>query len=637
MPSLSLVLPITENDIADLLGSEDPRGVLSRAPAPRVASVIVLQQIPALSAKMERIDRILARALSELLQGTQRPLDLKYLREAAIKGFDAGALKRALSMLEGQGISLSHEADFRIAQPTRPNGSLNPNFSVDIIARRSPSSYSTLDHSVKRLGLNDPQGRTVNRIIAEPDEHLHVHGYPGSGKSHLIQTLTTALPAKKTLILAMTKSQLDALFQRVASDEVKGDTFSSLAASIIDEMLMPGQWNPGRRAYQSYNVTNQQIAEHLSLGWVGTMKPALVADVCRRTVMSYCYTSHTEIGEHHIPKTGARLSAVDKAALVQYSWHFWEQTILPEKGTDFLPLRGYHAIKYVALKHWSIPDIYAHVIIDEAHDLTSPMMQILDRSPGRVITMGDKFQRLEGRAPSRSYAVRRSDLDLTMRAGREMESVLNPLIEGHPLASGESPLRATDNVKTVCDYYDRPSIPDAPCTILVGGQWQLFEYFQRLSHEGVKFTLLPGSYAQFQSFAEGLIDLFHDGVRAKNSFLFRYPDWESLQNASQNIKAFQRIESMLRKGYTRTQLDASLMNIVPLAKAKYLLGRVDDARNLEFQSVMLTPELIPRGSTLRNDHFLASAVSRLYVGASRAKNRIILPGYMMDWLKDQKS
>lgn len=633
----ALVLPISADQIDDLLRAEKPSGWLLSASASRIASIIILQQLPSLMQKTESPERLMSSALSDLMKGTQKPSDLQYLRTMASKSFDRKKLKEAMSLLPDSGVSLCDPEDLRYTQPTRADGSLNPGFSEEILSRRSPSSFSSLDPQLSKLGLNDPQGRAVNRIVSEPDEHIHIQGYPGAGKSYLIQTLTTVLPARKTLILAMTKSQLDGLFARVSSDEVVGKTFSRMAADIITDMSLPGQWRESRRSYQSYNVSGQQIADHLGFRSIRNLSPDVVADICRRTVMSYCHTPHTHIGDHHLPVIRDRLDRVDKAALIQYAQYFWEQTIAPEKGTDFLPLRGYHLIKLVALKQWAIPDRFSHVIIDEAHDLSGPMIQILDRSAGCVITLGDKFQRLEGKAPERKGSIRRNDLDLTMRAGREMESLINPMIEAHPQAKDESPLRATDRVETVCNYYDRPSIPEHPCTILVGGEWQLFEYFQRLSHEGVKFALLPGAYTQFKSFAEGLVDLFHDGKRAKNSFLFRYPDWNSLQQASHRIKAFQRIEAMLRKGYTRTQLDASLMSIVPLSKAKYLLGRVDDARNLEFQSVMLTPELIPTGATLKNNDYLSTAISRLYVGASRAQNRIIVPGYLRGWLQDQKN
>lgn len=628
-----LVLPITRDRVKDIIKSEKPQ--VSHLPAPDLASIFVLVKVVALKDKGKNAaTRIVSKSLSELLKSTKTPSDLAQLRKVVADSFSKQSLEQGIEIAKSMGIGLATPDDFHNAQPTKADGSLNPDFSTTAISKRNPSSYFTHDNRVTKLGLNDPQGRAVNRIMAEPDEHLHIQGYPGAGKSHLIQTLTGILPAKSTLLLAMTKAQLDGLMSKVDIDGVVGRTFGHIASEIITENSAPGQWSPSRRFHPSYNVSNLDIAAHLGFRSVGGLSSAVVADSCRRAVMSFCYTPHSQIGFHHFPKIGVRLNNLDRQVLVEYANRFWEQTILPEKGTEYLPVRGYHQIKYAAQRGWGIPDHFSHVIVDESHDLTAPMTQILDQSNACTITLGDKFQRLEGISPERRPSIRRSELDLTMRAGREMEGVINPLIETHPLAEGEIPLRATDRVKTVCEYYDKPSIPEHPCTILVGGQWHLFEYFQRLSHEGVKFALLPGSASQFRSFSEDLIDLYHDGKRAKHSFLFRYPDWESLRSANQQIRAFQRIETMLQKGYNRQRLDESLMKITPLSKAKYLLGRVDDARNLEFHSVMLTPELLPSKNAAGNKGFLSSAISRLYVGASRAQNKIILPGYMKEYLND---
>lgn len=634
-PEANIVLPVSKSKIDDLLESKDPSGLLLSFNAPSLAGVLVLQQISGQKGKGSEVAMTSGRAVSTLLKGTKTANDLHFLQRSVAKTFSKKKVRAALGLISDFGISLCTDDEFRDVQPTRPDGSLNPNFSTEILNKRSSASYSSLDPKVATLGLNDPQGRAVDKIIADPEEHMHIQGYPGGGKTHLIRVLTNVLPADRTLVLAMRKSQLDGLLKGVSSDLVTGRTFTQLAAEIISDTLLPGQWESGNRSRSSYNVTGHQIAQHLGFGPVRSLQPHVVADICRRAVMSYCYTGHSQIGEQHLPVIRDRLDRTDKAVLTRYAQHYWEQTVEPDIDSAFLPVRGYHLIKYVSIKGWGIPARFQNVIIDESHDLTTPMMQILDRCMACVITLGDKFQRLDGKTPERSGRIRRSELDLTMRAGRDIEPVMNPLIESHPLAKDEPPLRATDRVKTICEYYDRPSIPEEPCTILVGGNWQLFEYFQRLSHEGVKFALLPGAYYQFKSFSEGLIDLFHDGVRAKDSYLFRYPDWNSLQQACGNIGAFKRIESMLRKGYTRPKLDESLAKLVSPSKAKYFLGRVDDARNLEFGSVMLTPELLPTGNTLQNKDYLSTAISRLYVGASRAQNKIILPGYMKDWLSDQ--
>src|SRR5690606_31263847 len=134
--------------------------------------------------------------------------------------------------------------------------------------------------------------------------------------------------------------------------------------------------------------------------------------------------------------------------------------------------------KFLSLTDLAIPEYLTHILVDEAHDLTPPMLQILDRSPQAIITLGDRFQRLTGVTPDRSQRIRRSEINLTVRAGRDIEPVLNPLIETHP-AGFSMPLVGSAHLQTRIRYYSRPGLPTTPTTILTGDNWSLFEWYQR--------------------------------------------------------------------------------------------------------------------------------------------------------------
>lgn len=634
----TMILPVTLVEIRDLLTCETPADWFQSAPATRVASVILLQQLPALVAKRAKAGRLFPQAMSDLTRGAATPRDLNFLREAAIESFSVDLVQMGLESLPDSGVALAELGDHLVAQPTRPDGSWNADHSRDILARRSSESFVTSDQRIASLSLNEGQGRAVQKALYEHDESMHIQGYPGSGKTHLIQSLASVIPTEdneKILLLALTGAQLVALTQRIGTDKVHGLTFGQLANEILIEATNPEYWGSAKLSNTNFKVSDDAISEQMGFQEVGNLSRAAVARACRRTVMSFCYSAAEDIDFSHLPYLDSSTAQVSKVVLLEYARRLWWQTVKPDPTGIKLPARAYHLIKHCALQGFRIPRRFKHVIVDEAHDLSPAMVTILDNSDAAVLTMGDKFQRLWGAATNRRQAVRSSELNLTMRAGRSIEGVMNPLIEAHPWSHQEPTLEASDRVQTVCTYYDRPTIPDTPCTILVGSEWHLFEYFQRLSHEGAKFSLLQGSAAVFQGFVESVLDLYYQGVRPRHSALFQFGTWEALQRRYHSVRAFQRIEAMLHKGYSRADLDRSLMSVVTKDKAKYLLGRVDDARNMEFQAVMLTPELLPRPGPRTTKEQLASNVSRLYVGASRAKNHIILPGYMKDWLIDE--
>lgn len=638
--SANLVLPIAEDEIKELLARAEVTEWFSRASAAQTASVILLQQLPRLVERFGRVDQKVRSALVELLNGVHSPQDLQYLRNTAITTFRAPALRASLQVLPSSGVSLTLPNERRLAPlPVLADGSWNPEYSETILAHRNPSLFSTKDSLVGSLNLSDPQGRAIQKLISEPGESMNLQGYPGSGKTHLIQTITDVLPTlggqkTKILLLALTKVQLTGLLSKLNARALAARTFGHLAMEILSAADLPCQWPPGRRSNSDYQVRDRDIAERLGFQSVAGLAPSIVAKTCRRTVMSFCRSAAETLSSSHLPTMCDRFTPADRVVLISYSWKLWQQTIEPAPGEAFLPVRTFHLIKYASLIGGVVPDFYTHVLVDESHDLSPAMMQILDNSSASVLTLGDKFQRLYGTVPGRRQAVRNSDLDLVMRSGKAVEDVLNPLIEAHPFASQEPPLRATDRVDTVCDFYDRPNFPESPCTILVGGDWHLFEYFQRLSHYGATFALLPGAAVNFKAFVDGLLDLYYLNHRSNYPFLFRYPDWDTLSRECHHIRAFQRIESMLAKGYDRKDFANSLAKLVPIDQARFKLGRVDDARNYEFDSVMLTPELLVSKAKAEGGQSLATVLSRLYVGASRARHRIILPGHLKDWLSD---
>jgi hypothetical protein len=76
------------------------------------------------------------------------------------------------------------------------------------------------------------------------------------------------------------------------------------------------------------------------------------------------------------------------------------------------------------------------------------------------------------------------------------------------------------------------------------------------------------------------------------------------------------------------------MSLEQNGAAPIQLGRVEDARNMELDSVMLTPDLLT--PVKKNDVPSASRTfSALYTGGSRARFEVIVPGYLRDWALDQ--
>ena len=492
----------------------------------------------------------------------------------------------------------------------------------------------------KSVTMTDAQVRVTECVLLNKDEPLHVQGYAGTGKTHLLVNILSLLPPpNRPLVLCQTLQQARAIHARVPHTHAMLYTFQELALEVLDRD--EGQ-EPCRFAYarpsaermsSDTQVSDTQIAKYLGFQPVSNLSATRVANLCRRMIMSFCFGPATFITPATVPR-GFNLSAVEKSVLVEYANTLWRETLIPLSGLD-IPIRAYHLIKMMALKGCAIPNYFTHVIVDESHDLSVPMIQVLERSPQVFLTLGDDLQSLSGHVMRHSATVRSCSIGQAVRAGEAMESVLTPLIHAHPLSPNE-PYKGNRSTGTVITHYDNLNMPDKPTTILVKDLWGLFEWFLRLSPEGnaCRFELLGNKY-QLNRFVLDVVELFNNGIPPRHALLARYSSWDKLYEAevAAGNKAIERIARRLERGLTKADVEQMLFRAGTDTTTGYRLGLVSEVRNREFESVMLTPELLPQPKSMSGVE-RGKLLSAIYIGASRTKNEIIVPGYLADWVSD---
>ncbi|MFA7946537.1 helicase [Pseudomonas brenneri] len=631
-----LYIPLLASQ-ADILvdPSSSARVLLGQWDVPQVASVAVIQNLPALDGK-PKSETLVEKALAELISvGTELS---QTHPPGTFSSLIAGRFKRELFE---RGLALMPRLRLRFldeetldATQFLNGGHWDFNFCAAHTQKLNPLKHSFETPSGKTISLSNQQSRTFRVIHAEPDESIHIQGLAGTGKTHMIERLVDSLSSCRPLVLAFTAVQLQALMQRIAAANVRGMTFGDLANYVLERSV--GYYRPGKRASARHQVTPEDIASRLGFGSISRLSPAQVATACARMVASFCNSTDLALSEQHIPK-GLTLDAVDRLVLVGYAQRLWDQTIEPTDQRLQLPLRGYHRIKHMTLLHEAVIGLeFTHIIVDEAHDLSWPLSVFLDRCTQPVITLGDACQRLDGSYYQRASTLRKHEITHSIRAGRQIEGVINPLIDKHPILKLAS-LEGNNGIETKVVYYDKPEVPTGAVTILVDSEWGLFEWFQRLGSAGATFSLLPGAINTFRRFILDCIGLFHDQVRPTHSALFRYTNWDDLRaDMGSKNSSFQRIDRMLSKGYSSSEFEASLLNLDASGTAPLQLGRVMDARNSEVDAVMLAPDLLSQVGP--GDRIAASrAFAALYTGGSRARHKLIVPGYLRDWASDMST
>jgi hypothetical protein len=377
-------------------------------------------------------------------------------------------------------------------------------------------------------------------------------------------------------------------------------------------------------------TSDADLVRHLGIQSSGRFSSLDIARAASSTVTRFCYSSDLEINAWHVPEANL-FDPSSKRMVLHHATELWKAILTPSSRDFQPPLRTYHRLKWAALNGWKIPETYTHVLIDECHDLSKPMLQILDGSSQVVISLGDEYQNLQGRPQRRSAIVRERAVTYSVRSGPMVESLINPIISAYP-GNSKLPFHGNPLNKTEIAYYQQPQVPDEAAVILARDTWGLFEWAQRLAVVNVDFELLSDA-DNLNVFVSDCVELFEHRTRPRHRELFRFGSWDEVANQNHRNRGFQRIDRMLRKGYSTKDWQKTSARIVERSTRGFAVGLIQDVRNREFDTIMLTPEIV-EGVWKTRGAALAAVGSTIYVAVTRARRRLIVPEELRNWVEE---
>jgi hypothetical protein len=632
----ALYLPLSESALNRVLNEAHSLATsLADLRAPQLAALMLLQSLPTIA----RHGPVFAeRVLMEAIKAAQAKVERDgsaALIDEAVESLDRAKLRAGHSLLPDLGLSLLDDEQADKHEYLTSEGQWDSG---------SRDRYNARDHELREqillpsgatAFLTREQTRIYREIRAQSDDHLHVQGYAGTGKSYLIKSLLGTLRHARVLVLAERQTQLKALLAGMSElPQVYPRRFDALAREMIPaDLTDPINARLSLPYSASAPIPDELVIRHLGIHASDTLRARDLVVIVRSTVASFCYSGDAEFDENHIPARHlSTLDAATRRLVLHHASELWHAILLPPSRDFQPPVRGEHRIKWAALKGWKIPARYTHVLIDECHDLRKPMLQILDGSPQAVISLGDEYQNLQGRPQQRTNVVRQRAVTASVRSGQLLEGIVNPIISAHP-GDTKEPFLGNPLHRTEIIYYDHPRIPDQPAAILVNDTWGLFEWAQRLAAEGLDFELLS-SRQQLTMFVSDCIELRRNGSRPRHGEIFRFGSWEALAESKQHNPGFQRIDRMLQKGYGTEDWTRTVDRFT--SPGRFALGLIGDVRNREFSGVMLVPEVVESVWDLRRSDY-AAASAALYVAVTRAQHRLIVPERLRHWLEEISS
>ncbi len=636
----SIYLPLTQNSFVTVLEEKNAfQQRLRELSCDELLGLAALQAVPELAAEphgADVLERILAQTFTAQDLARQQGV-YEVFRDGLIAGLDYDKVQAGARGMFQLNLRFVHRESVENRSYLTPEGEWDFSFAEQEQGALYSNSYY-IKPGYSSFMLTEEEIRIVSTIAGENDNQVNIQGYAGCGKTYLIGAILETFRArgiepKNVLLLAYTSAQLYALKSKF-SEAYHAYTFGNLANLII-----PSDYRrrTGKGEANKY-FDEQFFAEEFKIYPIATYSRQQLVNMIFQTVKNFCLSVDRVISELHLPywfqvddSCSAAQHQMAKTLVVAVAGKVWEKVLHPTTG--FRPqLWGYHQVKMAALLGLTIPAKYTHIIVDESHDLSPPMLQILDASPQTCVSLGDCYQNLEGVQNHRLLNVHERTMTHSFRTGKALNDLLNPLILSHPF-NVKDPFYGDPEIHAVVDYYKKAVVPDAPTCILVADEWGWLEWILRVTGKGKKFCVI-GDIDPLDQFVTNIIDLKEQGKRPSHWGIARFASWDSLcaHFDQLNNRGFRRVFDVLGRGFSHRDWAATKGKQIPLARGEYVVDMAKRARNYEFDRLMITPDNVDMLSASSRTKFAMSS-SYLYVALTRVRYVLQVPMELRSWLE----
>ncbi|TLP59178.1 MULTISPECIES: hypothetical protein [Pseudomonas] len=629
--SRPVYLPITFEQCQALLQAEGAPA-LEALSEPELAALLVIQNLAHNPGQVDAraAEKVLGRLLAWAVEGAHSP-GVGLLSEAR-RLFDARKLYFGLEVIKASKLRLMDEETVQAREYLLANGTWDFEFRIRRQHGDNPFSQQVVTGFDKERWLTVEQDKLLKVIRANLDEDIHVQGYAGIGKSYLLGALMDCLPGGRVLALARTSGKLGALRQRMGLDpQAKvGATFAQFARALLKDARAPNsrQALPGKR----------RVAEELGILGLRQYDAEHTLDICLEVLQRYCESRDYSLSSRHLPFFRQALTGVDAQALLEYASRLWRYL---EANPAWGAQTGFEAlllIKRAGLAGCSVPGRFSHVIIDESQDVPAALLQIIERGRQVLITLGDEYQKASGEVVRRERQVRHKDMTFAVRSGPRVERLINPLISLHSRKSKVA-FEAARSVDVGIEHYPQGFVPPEGCVVLTASRWDSMRWAMELAE--CNCLLAFPDWPELRRFMATAVGLFRAAFYAAgpdaagaHPYFAHLPDWRQVRESERFDASFLWVEARLEAGYKfadLTSLDARVSD----QRASLTLMLAQDAGGLEFDQVLLTPELMST-QPFRDAYAFDERICAVYIALSRARRQLYLPYDVQEWIDYHK-
>ena len=482
---------------------------------------------------------------------------------------------------------------------------------------------------VIRLRGTLDQVRAVTVIAAARSEPVALTATAGSGKTHLMLALAEHLGGGYTH-LAPTDAHRQAFLRRVGTSGMTSRTLASVAHEAAADWIDQGRETHFIRPPQ-VEVTELSLAKQanrLGIPAIGDAVPAEVLVTVFSAINRWSYSRDPVPTARHLDRW--ILSMADEAIYVALAQRVWDRMFAPQRaGEDLVcSVRLYHLVKWLDLQGINLRPM-GTLLIDEAHDLSEPWYSLFERYSGGWLTMGDPYQRIEGRAP-RTSAAKSLTMTQSVRAGTRLEPLVRRTLSLHSATLMDGQFSGShDHATRYHPYAPGTELPQHGLRVF-GSAWTLLDDALRLKAKGARFRVLPASYRTVLRMAKDAIVLRTFGDRPSQYNLRKFFRWEDLAidlRQSGHVPMLNAFE----RGLGIEDLDALTNAQAEEGEQNLTLGLLKDCKNLEFSQVVMARCCFGVSGQGSRDEL----VKAIYVAMTRVRDELWLPGDALDRLADE--
>lgn len=601
-----------------------------------LAAVLVIQNLAQASEKdltCDAAEKILSRLIAWSVD-TRSSSSTSLLSEAR-RLFDARKLYFGLNAIKGLNVRLLLAEEVSARDYLLPDGKWDVGYKIRHHRSNDPFSEQMVTRRHRERWLSTAQDKLVRTFRANLDEDLHVQGYAGIGKSHLLGVLLECLRPERTLLLARTPGKLGALRKRLKGahdkDRQPGSTFKAFAQALLGGPRFEPERATGK------GLSKQALAQELSIFGFRDHGALATLEICLNVLERYCQSRDHSLSSKHLPHFKLPLAAVDVQVILEYSSRLW---VYLEANPAWSAQTGFEAlsmIKRASLAGCVIPARYTHILIDESQDIPASLLQIIEGGRQVLITLGDEYQRASGGMVKRKREIRQTDISYSVRSGRNVERIVNPLIFQHS-EKGKVPFEGSRDADVSIEEYPQGFVPPEGCVVLTASRWDSMKWAIELQAANCPFGYLDhAAQKDLEHFMTTAVGLFKPNfyspersAQGLHPFFSDLTDWQQVRDANRFDESFLWVEAQLERGFNMADVSRLNRTLGVIGK-RCILVLAQEAGGMEFDQVLLTPELLTNVK-FKDAYEFDQRICAVYIAISRARRQLYVPYDVVEWI-----